>query len=331
MKHFLFMCGLIVGAMCLSQQTWAEMTIAVVGKTKNDSFYEKAFRGCQEFAKNNPDLKCIYDGPNDFQDARSQVYVVDELLEKKIDGLLISTTSSKVLVERVLKKAKAQGVAIITFDSDLLEEDQEYRLAYVGTNNFDFGVALGTYAKTFQKEGETEICIQSGSDDTPNLNERIEGVRYALSNRPKDKRLEGENGWVEHKRCPFYTIGKRERAISQLKYILAQDNPPIFLAVAGFAQFSPDYIDTMMPHQKRVQSGELVIISADAEDIQLNALARNLSTINIGQRPFEMGRFGAELLYDYLKTGKKPENDINYLGFFFCREDQGVSCKTDGS
>ncbi|MDV7340124.1 substrate-binding domain-containing protein [Terasakiella sp. A23] len=308
---------------------FADITIAVIGKTKNDTFYEQTFAGCEEFSNRQNDLTCIYDGPIDYQDTRSQVYVVEKVLKQNVDGILISTTNSDFLVDSVLKRAKEQGVKVMTFDSDLLDQHHDYRIAYVGTNNFDFGVALGDYAKRFKKDGETQICIQSGSDSTPNLNERIRGVRFALSGNDSNQKLTGENGWVEYVRCPFYSLGKRDRAVHQLKHLLSRKEAPIFLAVAGFAQFSPNYIQTMLPYRDQIKSGELVIISADAEKVQLQALEQNLSTINIGQRPFEMGRYGAELLYDVIKHNKMPEKEINYLGFFYCREDNGVDCRTD--
>lgn len=322
--------GVAFGAsMFFAGPAFSDMTIAVIGKTKNDSFYEQAFEGCQTLASEKADLTCIYDGPADYQDVRSQVKVVQEMLEREVDGLLISTTESRVLVDRALKLAQQRGVPVVTFDSDLLEEDHAYRLAYVGTNNFDFGVALGRYAERFKTQGLNRICIQSGSERTPNLNERVKGVRFALSGNRSNKKLTGENGWQEHNRCPFYSLGKRDRALSQLGYILAQPDRSIFLAVAGFAQFSPDYIATIQPYRNRIKANNVVIISADAEEVQLKALAQQLSTVNIGQRPFEMGRVGATMLYDYLKHNKKPEKEINYLGFYYCHEDNGVQCSFD--
>jgi ribose transport system substrate-binding protein len=313
----------------MSSHAFAKMKIVVVGKTKNDSFYEQSFAGCQEFAKTHPDLECIYDGPADFQDARSQENVILELLEKGIDGILVSTTDSNFLARRALVKAQEMKVPVITFDSDLLPEHQALRMAYVGTNNFDFGVALGNYAKKFKKGNPTRICIQSGSPTTPNLNERIRGVRYALSGTHENKKLDGENGWVEYVRCPFFTYGKRDRAITQLEYLLAQKNMPIYLAVAGFAQFSPDYIKTVAPHKIRVLSKDAIIISADAEALQLEALEQGLSTVNIGQRPFEMGRYSAELMYNFIVDGKKPEKEVNYLGFYYCTMKDSVDCALD--
>ncbi len=327
MKAFSALLALLICLSPLSSLAQTKFKVAVIGKTKNDSFYEQSFGGCKKFANTVDDLTCIYDGPNNYQDPRAQAKVVDRIIKLGIDGILISTTNSNFLVERVLKIAKKKNIPVITFDSDLLPEHQDYRLAYVGTNNFDFGKALGDYAQRFKRsDGMTEICIQSGSDSTPNLNERVRGVRHSLSGGKNDKRLRGETGWIEHKRCPFYTTGKRALALDQLKYLLKNDKPIIYLAVAGFAQFSQDYISQITPYQYKIRSGEEILISADAEAVQLAALERNLSTVNIGQRPFEMGRYSAELIYDVLKNGKMPKKEINYLGFFYCIEDAGVSC-----
>jgi len=176
----------------------AKTKIAIIGKTKNESFYIDSFKGCQEFAKNQKEaeIECIYDGPLDYQDARSQGNVVRALIEKGVDGILVSTTDSKYLVESALKLAQQKNIPVMTFDSDLLPEHQKYRLAYVGTTNHGFGVALGTYAKKYKKSVPTVICIQSGSKTTPHLNDRIRGFRFALSGNNDNKKLTGENGWI---------------------------------------------------------------------------------------------------------------------------------------
>ncbi|KZM45941.1 sugar-binding protein [Marinomonas sp. SBI22] len=302
-----------------------KLNIVVIGKTKNDSFYEQSYEGCKKFAKTVGDINCIYDGPQDFQNIRSQAYIIESYLKIGVDGLLISITDSSFLVNRVLKQAKEAKIPVITFDSDLLAKDKAYRLAYVGTNNFDYGVALGNQAKAFKKAGETQICIQSGHDTTPNLNARIDGVRYALAG-THVTRLQGENGWTEYSRCPFYTLGKREHAVRQLEYILNLEQPPIFLAVAGFAQFSPDYVDRIKPYQAKIKAGKAVIISADAEEVQLKAIEIELSNINIGQKPFEMGRLGTELLYQYVTQNKLPEKDIYYQDFYYCTPENVNEC-----
>jgi ribose transport system substrate-binding protein len=310
---------------CFCGSSFAEIVIGVVGKTKNDSFYEQSFKGCEEFAKDYKDVRCIYDGPQDYQDIRSQTIIVNELVEKEINGLLISTTDSEFLVKGALSSMHIGKIPVITFDSDLLPKHEMYRLAYVGTNNFNFGEALGNYVKQFGQSELNSICLQSGHPTTPNLNERIAGIRYALSGQ-NDERLSGQNGWIEYARCPLYSLGKRELALKQLEGISNMKKPPIFLAVAGFAQFSPQYIERTVQFKKRIDSGELVIVSADTEDIQLEALKQGLSVGNIGQKPFEMGRLGAELLYNYITQKQKPAKSHYYLDYHYCKQKNVEGC-----
>jgi len=302
-----------------------QFTIAVIGKTKNDSFYEQSFKGCLNFASKVNNLKCIYDGADDYQDVRTQSLVISELAEQSIDAFLVSTTDSEYLVTHALKNLKKKNIPVITFDSDLLPKHQQYRLAYIGTNNFDFGVALGELAKKYKTAEKQSICLQSGHQTTPNLNARLAGVRHALSGQSK-KRLSGNSGWVEHPRCPLYTMGKRHASLEQVERFSTLKNPPIFLAVAGFAQFNPDYIETMKAAKSKIADGNFVLISADTEQIQLDALKHGLSTVNLGQKPFEMGRKSTELMYNYLTQGTKPELDKYYLDYHLCDKSNFETC-----
>lgn len=303
----------------------AEIVIGVVGKTKNDSFYIQSFKGCLAFASTNPDVSCIYDGPQDYQDIRSQTFIVNELVKKGVDGLLISTTDSNFLVNGSLKSIKENKIPVITFDSDLLPQHEQYRLAYVGTDNYDFGMALGNYIKQFGKNALNSICLQSGHPTTPNLNKRIAGVRFALAGENVE-RLIGENGWSEYTRCPLYSLGKRDIALQQFESIANMKQPPIFLAVAGFAQFSPHYINQTMKYKSRITSKEVIIVSADSESKQLDALKHGLSVANIGQKPFEMGRLGTELLYNYITQNQKPAKSHYYLDYHYCTESNAANC-----
>jgi len=312
---------------CALNQTYAneQFTIAVIGKTKNDSFYEQSFKGCLNFASKVNNLKCIYDGADDYQDVRTQSLVINELADQNVDAFLVSTTDSEYLVTHALKNLKKKNIPVLTFDSDLLPKHQQYRLAYIGTNNFDFGIALGKLAKKYKTAEKQSICLQSGHQTTPNLNARLAGVRHALSGQSK-KRLSGNSGWEEHPRCPLYTMGKRYASLEQVKRFSSLKNPPIFLAVAGFAQFNPEYIETMKAAKNKISDGGFVIISADTEQIQLDALKQGLSTVNLGQKPFEMGRKSAELMYNYLMQGVKPKLDKYYLDYHLCDQFNFETC-----
>ncbi|MFD1619753.1 substrate-binding domain-containing protein [Thalassotalea marina] len=312
-----------------SKVAFAEIVLGVVGKTKNDSFYQQSFKGCQAYAVKYKNVRCIYDGGMDFQNIRAQVSVVKKLVKQGIDGLLIATTDSHFLVKEVLASLKEENIPVITFDSDLLPEHAEYRLAYVGTDNFAFGQALGKYVKNnFVLRAEQSICIQSGHPTTPNLNERIAGIRFALSQQKANK-MKGKQGWREHPSCPMFSLGKRDLALEQLESVLNFRVPPIFIAVAGFAQFNENYMAVIEPYKKQIDSGELIVVSADTEPMQLQALAQGLSSINIGQKPFEMGKLGASLLIDYITKQQLPDKSHYYLGFHHCTPETATTCTTN--
>ncbi|WP_440056002.1 substrate-binding domain-containing protein [Pseudoalteromonas sp. T1lg65] len=327
LARFLISTLVVCLSLIFSSQAIAQIKLAVVGKTKNDSFYEQSYAGCLAFAEKIDELTCVYDGADDYQDVRTQVLIVKDLLSRDIDGIMVSTTDSQFLSSGALAIAKDKNIPVVTIDSDLLPEHQAFRLAYVGTNNFDFGVALGKAAQAYKQQNPQPVCIQTGHQTTPNLNKRIDGVRFALS-QGETKRLDGSSGWIEHPRCPLFTMGRREDALTQLEAIADYSKPPVFIAVAGFAQFHPKYVERMAPYKSKLASHDLIVISADTEEVQLKALSHGFSTINIGQNPFEMGRKSAELLYQYIKAGEQPSQDKYYLPFHYCTRDNSQNCTT---
>ena len=78
--------------------------------------------------------------------------------------------------------------------------------------------------------------------------------------------------------------------------------------------------------QYLIDTLQVAVISADTEAIQLKALKAGLSTINIGQRPYEMGRLGAELIHDFIKNGIRPAQEFYYLDFHYCTPDNVENC-----
>ena len=88
---------------CLPFFLQAKFVIGIVGKTKNDSFYIQSYKGCMAFAKSHPEITCLYDGPDDYQDIRTQALIINDMVKSGIDGLLVSTTDSDYLVNRALK------------------------------------------------------------------------------------------------------------------------------------------------------------------------------------------------------------------------------------
>jgi len=86
-----------------------------------------------------------------------------------------------------------RGVRVVTFESDA---PLSKRSAYVGVNDFDYGVILGEKMKekarkSKQPLGQQYVII---TDQAPNSKLRINGIRAALK----------DSGWVEGEKSPSY-------------------------------------------------------------------------------------------------------------------------------
>ena len=124
----------------------------------------------------------------------------------------------------------------------LLTRNPNLRAAYIGTNDFELGKALGEALKAEMPNGG-KVIIQSGRSDSPNLNLRVMGVRSALSGREYEhspgKRLMGDEGWTEPTK-PLYNFGSFEQALEDLKNVLnsyKQRDIHAVVAVGGWSQF----------------------------------------------------------------------------------------------
>src|SRR5207237_2602418 len=147
---------------------------------------------------------------------------------KKVDGIAVSPSNAAAM-GKALEGAKAAGIPVLTWDSDLLEKDKALRLAYVGTHNYEIGLNLAKQAQTIKPKGGT-ICIQSGGAAAANHNERMQGIRDTLSGKKSaaslGDRLTGQNAWTEIEGCPLYTNDDFPVSVQQFTDIMAK-NPKL--------------------------------------------------------------------------------------------------------
>src|SRR5262249_2496217 len=183
-------------------------TFALVPKNTNNPFFDQALAGCKKAEKElNGKIECLYIGPGEHGGGDEEAQIVADLITKKVDGIGVSPANAAAMAA-ALQGAKSANIPVLTWDSDLLDQDKKLRAAYVGTHNYDIGVNLAKLAMQIKPKGGT-ICIQSGGAAAANHNERMQGIRDTLSGKqsaasPGD-RLAGENGWTELEGCPLYT------------------------------------------------------------------------------------------------------------------------------
>jgi ribose transport system substrate-binding protein len=318
--------ALMGGEACAQQKR----TFALVPKNMNNPFFDQARDGCKKAeAESKGAFQCMYIGPGEHGGGEEQVQIVQDLVAKKVDGIAVAPANAAAMVV-ALQAAKGAGIPVLTWDSDVLPENKDLRLAYIGTHNYEIGVNIAKIVQTIKPKGGT-ICIQSGGAAAANHNERMKGIRDTLAGKsaaqsPGD-RLTGQNGWKEIDGCPLYTNDDFPVSVQQFQDIMAK-NPSLdaFTPTGGFPQFVPDANRAAVaPFKDKIAKKELALVVADTLPVQIDQMKEGLSLGQVGQRPFEMGYKTMFALKD-VKDGKAPPADPTYTGLDVCTSKTVDTC-----
>lgn len=300
----------------------ADKTYAVVVKAMDNPFFDLVRDGCQKAAAELKGVECLYIGPSGHTEA-DQLRIIDDLLTKGIAAMAISPSNAPA-VANLLKRRKPD-IPVITIDADVLAKDQDVRVSYVGTDNYELGVALAEQLKKAKPGGGT-LCLVMGGPAADNINQRAQGSRDTLAGKKGVERLKGEGGWTEIAGCPLYTNDDAALAVQMMADVLTA-NPKLdaFIAEGGWPQFAPQaYAQLTDQHLDRIKSGGLAMMVADTLPPQIQALKEGRSHVQVGQRPFEMGYRAMFVMHD-LASGKKVEPTI-YTGLDTCTAATADTC-----
>ena len=331
MKKFLLTAAVAFGALTVAAVgAQAKFTFALVPKNMNNPFFDQARDGCKKAeAESNGAFECMYIGPGEHGGGDEQVQIVQDLVAKKVDGIAVAVANAAAMTV-ALQAAKDAGIPVLTWDSDVLPENKDLRLAYIGTHNYEIGTNLAKLAMQIKPKGGT-VCIQSGGAAAANHNERMQGIRDVLSGTksaasPGDP-LTGQNGWTEIAGCPLYTNDDFPLSVQQFEDIMAK-NPKLdaFIPTGGFPQFVPDANRAAVEKYKSlIADKSLALVVADTLPVQIDQMKEGFSLGQVGQRPFEMGYMTMKAFAD-MKDGKPAPADPSYTGLDVCTPETADTC-----
>ena len=278
---------------------------AVVPKAMNNPFFDVARDGCLKRAKELGNVECIYKGPIEHEPA-SEAQIIQDFITQKVDGMAISVADVAAMTKSI-EAATAAGIPVVTFDADA---PGSKRLAYIGTNNKDFGLALGKQLAQLRPEGG-KYAIISGGPGAKNLAERVDGVRESLKG----------TKWVEVAGSPTFCNDDSALAVQQMADLrTATPDLGAIVPIGGWPMFAPEgYKAFVNKNKKDIDAGKFTLVVADTLKMQLELLRDGYSNALTGQRPFEMGEKSMDALLAIKKGEKIPE--IIYTGLDLVTKD----------
>lgn len=223
-------------------------------------------------------------------DLNYNVALMTELIEQEIaaqvDALIVQGIENPEYIE-ALEKARAQGICVVLVDTDLSLFQADL---YVGTDNYAAGLEMGKRLVEVTK-GKANVAVLSGSEEYPNLEERLRGIRDVVADHPQVQILR-----VEYDQYDAMTVMEKY-------YLILRENPEIdtLIAIEGTGgQTLGQMADTAFEH----------VLVFDDTDESINGLKNGVFDGIVGQQNYEMGKICVEELYRWFTEGSFTEEKI---------------------
>ena len=261
--------------------------IAVIVKTVNSTFWQNVQKGADAAMKNAKGETMTFQGPASESAIADQVNMVENAVNRKVDGIVLAPSDPDALLPAV-KKAWEARIPVVLIDSQLAKGGEQYYQSFLATDNKNAGeLAAKEMIAKVGKEGK--IAVMSYVAGAGSEIGRVGGfVDYIKAN--SKLTIVG----------PYYSQSQMATALNQTTDVLAA-NPDL---KGIFGANEPTAIGVGRALAQSGKSGKVVAIGFDGnEDLQNFVKDGTLSAIVV-QGSYQMGEKGVETLGKLIKKEK---------------------------
>ncbi len=298
MKHrFLTVAALFLAVGCGGPH---RKVVGVVPKSTSHIFWVAVERGAKAAARDF-NLELIWNGPPSETDYARQIQIVDSLIARHVDGLVLAATERQALVGPV-DRAMAAGIPVAIFDSGL---DSTNYTSFVATNNYAAGrLAAAALGKLLGGRGSVGIVMHvPGSVSTM---DRERGFEDALAGDYPNVKIVARQ----------YGMSTRARSRDATENILTA-HPDLD---GLFASTEPSSSGASLALASRGLAGKVKFVAFDTSDSMVEDLKRGTIHAMVVQDPFKIGYEAVRTIADKL-NGKTPPKRIDLDGVLVTRPD----------
>jgi ribose transport system substrate-binding protein len=157
-------------------------TVALVMKSLANEFFLTMEDGAKVYQKeHSADFDLISNGIKNESDTAAQIDIVNQMIVKKVDALVIAPADSKALAS-VIKKAMDAGIKVVNIDNQLdvdVLKSKNMEVPFVGPNNRKGAKLVGDYLAKQLTAGD-QVGIIEGVPTTTNAQQRTAGFKDAM-------------------------------------------------------------------------------------------------------------------------------------------------------
>ena len=269
-------------------------TIAVVPKGTTHEFWKSVHAGAVK-AGRELGVEILWQGPLKEDDREDQIKVVDTLVSRGIDGMLLAPLDDKALRQPVANAVRA-GIPVVTFDSKLESDDP---VSLVSTSNLEAGRLAGRHLGGILG-GKGNVIMMRLHEGSASTTDREQGFMDAIATFPG---------------ITVVSSNQYAGALAEGGYRTGENLLASTRAAEGAVQgiFTPNESTTfgmLRALQNAGLAGKIRFVGFDSSDKLVQGLKAGHIDGLVLQNPFAMGYIGVKTLVAHMR-GEKVERFID--------------------
>lgn len=267
-------------------------TVALVVKTLNNPFFVEMQKGAQA-AADSLGIQLVVQAPEREIDVEKQMQIVENLIERDVDVLLLVPSGSREIVPAIVK-ANAANIPVVIVDTRVDQaalQSANGRIAtFIGSDNVDGGRIAGEFVAQ-KVAGRGKVAVLEGIPGHETGDSRLRGFREAIAKHPGVTIVASQTANWE-----------RDQAFNVTQNIL-QSHPEIRAIFACNDVMALGAVEAIAAAGK---TKEISVIGFDAQDDARKAIQQGRMAATIAQNPREMGRLAVVSASRLLKKETLP-------------------------
>ena len=272
------------------------LTVAFVPKALNSPFWAEMQQAAEREAAAQG-VRLVSLAAERETDVERQYQIIENLIQQKVDAILLAPAGSKELVPAI-RKANDAGIPVLILDTRIDQaaaDSMSVRvLTYIGSDNFEGGAVAGRYlARTLGGTGS--VAIIEGISGHETADQRRQGFLKGVEGHPGIRVVASQT--ADWERARAYTVAEN----------LLQAHPELDAIFAANDEMALGALEAVAAARRldRVR-----IVGFDAIPDALANIASGRLLGSVAQFPGEMGRLGVRHAVILLREGKAPPPEV---------------------
>ena len=157
--------------------------IALIMKSLANEFFSTMAKGAEQHHADHGDAyDLIVNGIKDERDLNQQVSLVEQMIARQVDAIVIAPADSKALIP-VLRRAMNEGIVVVNIDNKLdeaVQQDAGVDIPFVGPDNRAGASMVGNHLAQHLDAG-AKVAILEGVQTSFNAQQRKKGFFDAMA------------------------------------------------------------------------------------------------------------------------------------------------------